>query len=716
MKFTNKIYQPSEVEAMVYSAMMGVKKTTIPGTKYKPKRTIYECACAFDTEASSFYCCGKKVGLVYAWTLGINGYVMMGRSLDEYKEAMSRISDLLNLSEENRLYIYVHNLAYDFQFIRKYHEVVDLFALDTHKPMYAVTKDGFEYRCSYLLTGSSLETVAKNLFYHKIRKLVGDLDYRKIRTPETPLTNKEIGYCVEDVKIVMAAIDEKIQQEGSIVRIPATNTGYVRRYCRDICYNDKNKIKYSKLMSKLTMSLDEYNMCKDAFAGGFTHANWLSSGEVFLDVASYDETSAYPAVMVLEEFPMSKGSLIEPKNIDVLKSYFDRYCVIFEAEFTNISSTQVTDRPLSSSKCSLLKGSELDNGRVIRADVVVTTITNVDFEILEKFYKWDTIRVSRAYVYRKGRLPKCLVEAILDLYKKKTELKGIDEAAIEYALSKGMLNSAYGMTVMDIVRELFEYSNEEWEDPSQVPPEDQIRGYNDSKNRFLFYPWGVFVTAYARRNVLEAVYECKHTNDHGEEESDYIYSDTDSCKIRNWKMHKKFFEDYNRRNLGKIYMASSALQIPVEMFIPKTKKGVEKAIGAFDFEGTYTAFKTLGAKRYMYTEKGKAPGSAELHITVAGLNKLKGAEYLSRDGIYAAFSKFTNNMEIPKEWSGRLTHTYVDDEVSGVVTDYQGNAYRFVSPSSVHMEEAEYHMTLSEEYMDLLNTRFNIMGRRYKKF
>ena len=32
--------------------------------------------------------------------------------------------------------------------------------------------------------------------------MVGDMDYKKIRNSETTLTEKEIGYCINDVKAV----------------------------------------------------------------------------------------------------------------------------------------------------------------------------------------------------------------------------------------------------------------------------------------------------------------------------------------------------------------------------------------------------------------------------------------------------------------------------------------------------------------------------------
>ena len=48
-----------------------------------------------------------------------------------------------------------------------------------------------EFRCSYMLTRLSLETWGKQL---GVEKLVGFVDYEKLRTPLTPLTQEDLDY------------------------------------------------------------------------------------------------------------------------------------------------------------------------------------------------------------------------------------------------------------------------------------------------------------------------------------------------------------------------------------------------------------------------------------------------------------------------------------------------------------------------------------------
>ena len=50
-----------------------------------------------------------------------------------------------------------------------------------------------------------------DLFNLPVEKMVGDLDYSKIRTHLTPLTETEMKYCENDIKVITAYIKEQIE-------------------------------------------------------------------------------------------------------------------------------------------------------------------------------------------------------------------------------------------------------------------------------------------------------------------------------------------------------------------------------------------------------------------------------------------------------------------------------------------------------------------------
>ena len=230
----------------------------------------YNVPAGFDIEVSSFYQGEKKPenkrGIMYIWQFGIFNLVTTGRTWKEFEVLISMVQKILSLNENRRLVVYVHNLPYEFQFIRKHFDWDEVFILTERKPVYATT-GGIEFRCSLKLAGGkALANVAKDLQKYKVEKAVGNLDYEQIRTPLTPLTEKELLYCENDIRVILCYIQEKIEQDGDITKIPLTNTGYVRNYCRKECYSRWKP--YRKVMESLTLEADEYSQLKRAFQGG----------------------------------------------------------------------------------------------------------------------------------------------------------------------------------------------------------------------------------------------------------------------------------------------------------------------------------------------------------------------------------------------------------------------------------------------------------------
>jgi hypothetical protein len=211
-----------------------------------------------------------------------------------------------------------------------------------------------------------------------------------------------------------------------------------------------------------------------------------------------------------------------------------------------------------------------------------------------------------------------------------------------------------------------------------------IENYNKARKRFLFYPWGVWVTAYARRNLFTGISECQ---------DDYLYSDTDSIKLTNLPEHQAYFDGYNEWIIDRLERAIHHHKLDVRKIKPKTQQGIEKPLGVWDYEGTYT-FKTLGAKRYLLKDD-----KGDYLLTVAGVAK-SAIDYIKlKDN---PFDAFKDGLVIPSKYSGKLTHTYIDDETQGLITDYQGNTCEYHELSSVHLEPAKYELSLAREYADYI--------------
>ena len=697
----NKFDKLSEFKDYISSLNYNVIKTN-------KKINYINLPCTIDIETSSFYDnSNEKVGLMYAFTFGINGHSYLGRTKEDLLNLLDFVIYALNLHSDTKLIIYVHNLSYEFQFFMKWFNWISVFAINDRTPVKASTKN-LEFRCSYLLSGYSLQTVAKHLQKYKVSKMVGDLDYRKIRTPLTPLTDKEIGYILNDGLVVMAYIQEEIEShKNKITNLPLTKTGEVRKYCKNMClYNGggshKNTggkyLRYNYFIKNFTIqSVNEYKQLKRAFSGGFTHANPLIVGNVQKNVSSYDFTSSYPSVMLTEKFPMCNGKLVQLHSKEEFEKYIELYCCLFEVTFEDIKSKIWFEHYISESHCYVRNNVKTDNGRIINADEISLTITEQDYKIISKCYEWKQMKIKNFRIYKRDYLPFEFINAIIKLYKDKTKLKDVTGYEVEYLHSKELLNSCYGMCVTDICREetIFDILINGWsEEKPLIDYEKDIQMYNNNKTRFLCYQWGVWVTAYARANLWNGILNIGN---------DYCYSDTDSVKIINKEKHEQYFEQYNKRMIFKLQKMCKHYNIPFEDVAPYTIKGEQKIIGLWDYEYTCD-FKTLGAKRYIIKIGDK------YKITIAGLNKETTMNYMLKTN-KDIFKFFENGMYIPSTYkigneiyvgTGKNTHTYIDEQRDGVITDYLGIKYEYHVESCVHMEESDYTLSLASEFVDLL--------------
>lgn len=702
---SERIYKSYEINEMIEK---GIDKVKIYKKRSKNNSIeYYNCPAAFDIETSSFLNeDGNKAACMYEFTFGLNGLVLIGRTWEEWEEIQKMLSLKLGLSENRHLIIGVHNLSYEFQFLCKRCTWEKVFAVDERKPVYAITSLGIEYRDTYILSGYSLETVGKNLNKYKVKKLVGNLDYKKIRHSKTELTENEIAYCVNDVQVVQAYLQECIESEGNITRIPLTKTGYVRRFVRRSCFGmdikEKNfkKWNYQGLMKCLTLEPAEYKMLKRAFQGGFTHANPFYSGETLHNVQSMDLTSSYPTQLCLPVFPMSKGELHPIESAADFEKQIKCYCCLFDIELEGLESKFLNDSYISESRCMEKENAIINNGRIVSADRIVTTITEQDYKIIRKVYTWKSAKIGTFYRYQRGYLPEDFIKAVLALYKSKTELKGLqgnDANGVPYAVTylsrKSMLNACFGMAVTDIVRDEISY-DDKWITEAPVLNE-AIQKYNEDKNRFLFYPWGVWCTSCARSAVWTAIF---NLND------DYIYCDTDSVKYLHPEKHADYFKRYNEWITKRLKMMCLQFGFSEDYIAPRTSKGIKKPLGVWDFDGIYKTFKTLGAKRYMlqYAENSlNGSNAGQYSLTVSGINKRIAMPYILHT-YKNPFKAFNKDLYIPAGKTGKNTHTYIDGEIKGMITDYRGSTAAYDELSCIHLSEADYYFSLAEEYIAYL--------------
>lgn len=651
----------------------------------------YDLPISFDTETTSFLSGGEKCGYCYMWQMCITGTAVYGRTLDEFKSFCETLARLFHLNEKVRLVAYVHNLEFDFQVIRKYFSWIDYFAREERKPLYICNEYGIEFRCSYMLSGLSLAKVGENLRHSAVRKLVGDLDYTLIRHSATPLTEREMQYCENDVLVLCEYIREEIAQNGGkIANIPLTKTGYVRRQCRQALQADKEFWKkYKRKLDKCQPDEKLFVLLHKAYQGGYTHANSIYADIVLDNVKSIDFASSYPTQMCCKKFPW-RFSQVDITDIETFDNFIDHSACVFEVGFRGLKAKRTTTI-LSSSKCEILENAVVDNGRVYSCDYCQTYITELDWKTICDFYDFEEFEVGDFWVSKYEPLPKPLVETVLSCYTAKTELKGVQGKEQEYQVAKGVINGCYGMSVTNPVCDTIEYDNDDW---NATPPSitECLDDLVTNKNTFLLYQWGVWVSAWARYELLSFVNQIET-----EVGNRVVYCDTDSIKYIRDPRIDSLVSQYNENQIDIFKNIAHQYRYT----IPSTQDGTKAYLGVFDDDGDYNKFKTLGAKRYVYTTTNKQ-GKEEFKITIAGLGKRAGGDYIA--GQADPFGFFSDGMTVPPENTGKKTRTYIDDEMTVELTDYSGNTTTVTAPSGVHLEPCGFEMSLANGYRQLFTT------------
>lgn len=604
---------------------------------------------------------------MYIWQVCIEGNVVIGRRWEELQEFMEKVVDAYKLSEEERVVVYVHNLSFEFQFIQDYFNFTDVFAMASRSILTAKTAH-LEFRCSYKLSNMSLAKFIENTPNTLHYKGVDDLDYATVRTPDTQLTEVEYGYCFNDVKGLYECVMELLK-EDNIATIPLTSTGYVRRDCRNAMNKNKNN---RKMFLRSRLTLLQYKLLRECFRGGNTASDRYLTNIILKIVGSYDLSSSYPFQMIAREYPLGKWNYGVIPDIKTLEEYNSRYCTIARYTFKNIRLREEKPIPyIPQSKCLALGDDrEIYNGRILHADFLTISMTNIDFEIVREQYEYDELAVEEFHYSRKGLLPKELRDTIMYYFEKKSKLKGDEEHYYEYMKSKNKLNSIYGMTVTNILNTEIEYHDGEYTEKKMTEAEmmEALDKYYKNHRSFLNYSWGVFVTAYARRELEDGL------NIAG---LDTIYCDTDSVKfIAN---HDREFEEYNER-LNK-ECEEKGIRNYTEV------NGKRYYMGIFDKEKGYDEFITLGAKKYAFLQNGK------LGITVSGLSKKKGAEELERKG---GLRRFQRNEVFYN--SGRTIAQYNSADVHDITV----NGCTFSTASNLAIVDTTYTLGITDTMLDII--------------
>ena len=571
-----------------------------------------------------------KLSIMYVWQICVEGECFFARTWAEFESFIAFLK-----SFDCTFIVWVHNLGFEFEYIRDRYDWDSCFFTRKHSPIYCIT-DNVIFRCTYKMTNLGLKDVGEkyNLEHHKLDGSI--YNYDLIRHSGTELKPYEMDYIRYDVLVLYEYIATRRATETTkkgkpknIWCYPLTATGEPRESIKEEIDNEHRSKALKKMIKPGIMrEYTEYLRMKQATKGGYTHNNpWYYNIPIFaqpengIRLFSRDKTSFYPYVMLTKEYPYSMHA-VEDSAIDDLIARGD--AVIFHVHFRNLT-LKTNGFPYHSISKGVIEGKRIeDNGKLVYADDVTDVITELDWKVYENNYTWTgKAEKFNAISGIKKRLPLPYLLSILDWYVQKTIYKGDNEKIVIYQNSKQKVNAIFGMAMTDVCKITIYYMNGRWFDDTEAEDFDleeyteqklmeTIERYDESKNPWKtelcnLYQWGIYCTAYCREIMMEH-------NVNGVGTKNVLYNDTDSTKYITWSVEdmeriNRYFDDYHKNVvIPEINATIEYINMKIEAnthwnikhppvtindFAPANKDGERFMIGLMDIEDEYIFFKSI---------------------------------------------------------------------------------------------------------------------------
>lgn len=620
----------------------------------------------------------EKIAFPYIWMFGINDTVYYGRDFKDCGKFFDEIQKM-NI----KAVIYVHNINFEFQFLRNLSPVETIFAKKAHNALRVVFSrwKNLEFRCSYALTRLSLDNWAKHLteIGMPIEKKVGYLEYNVLRTPFTKMTENELIYCEYDIRIMTAGLRGYLKKYGTVHDIPLTQTGEIRKKVLQISKKNGYVDDVARMQPR---TYNEYQFLERVKRGGDSHASYLYAGDVLRNLRCLDYSSSYPFTMATTKTPIERYV----RCAEFCKT--DDKAYILYLRFKKIK-TLVPLTYIPSSKCEVLVNPVKDNGRVMYADELNLWCTKEDFLIIEKTYIWEKIEILDIHSARTNYMNSGIVKLLFYEFYGKTTMKNVKGLEADYAAKKEFINSIYGMSISALCHDTVTFNN-----ITGVFGLDfkNLNEYNNELEKAILrrknglpFSFGLNSVTQSRKMLWDGFEVLGYNN--------VVYYDTDSYKGYFTDEAIKTIDDRNRRITKE---CAKRNDIPMDIAFPKTQDGREEFLGHLTEEKGYCEFKTLGAKKYVYVKEGEK----NVNIAIAGLPK-KACTF------FKSVNDLKNGLEVPRQNANKMCVQYLEKQPTVKFKD--GYVMSFVKGCA--LVPIGFKVSLAEDYNELIDFEYLIESR-----
>ena len=704
---------------------------------------------ALDIETSH----NEDFAWMYLWAFAVDDLLFYGRTVDDLKNFLRRLAARLDLRTDYRLMTYIHNAKYDLSFLRcdislAGRKKSDFIARTRHQIIQCCMEINYLVRDSAVYSEMPLEMMGIEIGMLKMP----DYDYDLIRTPETPMEDKDLMYVARDVHILTTYYRMQLAQYGgdydTIGDIPATATGRDRRLIsQSFTLHDNRSYQHGirkmiyarqlhtvwtkdtqpseaqqKALDRDKLTLHEL---RSAFFGGFCYCSPLHTDREIkrsdlMQVVSADLDSCYAAVMLTEMFPVNRWSPMptnlyptdEQTLIKMLKHkerpYKDK-AMLIRVKLRGVES-RIPDFGFLPSWYRYHiaeKGMKKIHrtSRISKADELEIVLTDVDLLQYVRWYKSKDLQIVSILWTDYGYLPMYIRDVIIMLYARKkiakAEIKAKRAAGtatyqdeIRYRKIKTMLARMYGVFVQDPVRMIYE-----WDDDKHI-----VKGCGQSQPDTaqyspVLYQWGVWVAAIARKWLLDT---CSKIGTKKRQDADgqiggvwdhsIMYCDTDCIR---WLDKGDGKQEILIRHNERIRKIMEKVIEPEVYDRIRSDFGIEIppdtliGCGEWDIE-VYDSYKQLGIKQYAKIENGV------FECTLAGLPKSQtyfAMYYDNQDKMDA----FCTNLMIPADYTNLMRTRYVEHPMEADVVDCCGELRHVSSKTSVLLEPTDYRARDDDE-------------------
>lgn len=658
--------------------------------KAKNVQYFYRTAGAYDTETSTIKEAkvDEKTGLPYvrpvcSWVyhvqLIIGDMYITFRYIEKFAKFITRLSEILYVMGNTKLMILIANLNFEWSFLKAFLSdyVTDYFAKSPTKPLYIELGGNIVFKEVIGLYGYSLDDIAKK--WTTTQKLVGDLDYTLIRTPETSITEKEAGYMYNDVQILAELCYIMFEQYlDKIKKVPLTKTGKLRQECREIL---KNRVRYiyednAKLVPYLNCDIQKsYRLFrawrKFLYQGGYAHSNAAIVGKILNTLVYADITSAYPFQMLTKRFPAGEIKHYD-KDSDNVNEIIAKKHYIATVIFTEIKARSEHTLISRNKILNLSKTSDtiFHNGRLYMGKNIAIFANEVDMKNIDAMYEGKYKIVDLWYFTKSRKIDKSIRKLIEQYYISKQVKKERDEP---YHEEKEAVNSFYGMFATSLYEWVVNLNGNAFVEKRDDNFDFEKYAYSLLLNPYVAY----WTTAYTREMLVK--YISKYPDAVAQYDTDSLLFTGDLSKD---DLEKAIEEMKNENDITKLNNKRLFDNIALN------------DLGTWDFDCNVKRAKCMGAKRYLLEyDKG-------VKCTIAGLPKKALNEFMKNDTT-KIFDLFRPDMYIPCTASKKLTASYRHDTtpVTIDVTDYTGNTHSVTYRTYCTLYEIPFKMKVKEAFI-----------------